>query len=77
MAKYMIFTQNDNGFSVRGPVDRAEVVEALEEAAQEGTTVYQDYPEFMGDQMVEAGICILEVKICKPKPVTVVTKYEF
>lgn len=73
----MILVQDDNGFSVRGPLGRQEVEQRLQKAHENKETIYTEMPEMMGGEMVDQGVCVLKVQVCTPKAVQVVTKFEF
>jgi hypothetical protein len=77
MEQFMIMVQNDNGFSLSGPMDRKEVEARLAEANEMDETIFTVMPEMMGGEMVDQGICVLKVEVCSPKAVQVVTKFEF
>lgn len=77
MEQFMIMRQTDDGFSVLGPLDRKEVEDFLASANVEGETLFTEMPEMMGGEMVDQGFCVLKIEVLSPKPVQVVTKYEF
>ena len=77
MEQFMVMVQNDNGFSLSGPMDREEVERRLHEAIEMKETIFAEMPEMMGGEMVDQGICVLKVTVCAPKAVQVVTKFEF
>jgi hypothetical protein len=77
MEQFIIMLQNHNGFSITGPLTRAEVESKLAEATEDGLQIYTEMPEFMGGEMVEEGICVLSATLCTPKAKQVVIKYEF
>jgi hypothetical protein len=75
--QFLVITSNDNGLSIIGPMTREKVEVYLKDAIEMKDVIYQEFPEMMGGQFVDDGIVVLKVEVMKPKPVQMVTKFEF